>query len=414
MGDCCDNNSSVKRIPNGIFDFLETSAVGTGSTESSGTSACCPAPAAAPSACTCSGPESDISTCCSSGVDVPCLNQLTKPHWVVGVINSPIGQVPQAATRWTLADYQGSWKARWGSSRMNYIITPGLYAVGHPDQSSPVFASANYKMSFDHLRRALDNINAWILVLDTKGINVWCAAGKGTFGTAELINQLTRCRMAEVVSNRVIIVPQLGASGIAAHEIKRQSGFRVIYGPVRAKDIPAFISAGYKATRDMRTVRFNTMDRLVLTPIELYNLKTPFMWLAVILLLLQLIGLLQVTWAEIIPILGAVVAGAVAAPILLPLIPGRAFAWKGWLMGLLWSAAVIRLYSLTVGLHGQVTAAAYLLLLPAISAYLTMNFTGSSTYTSLSGVRREMRIAVPLIAGSAGLGIVLWCIRLFV
>jgi len=29
--------------------------------------------------------------------------------------------------------------------------------------------------------------NLWILILDTKGVNVWCAAGKGTFGTEELV-----------------------------------------------------------------------------------------------------------------------------------------------------------------------------------------------------------------------------------
>lgn len=297
---------------------------------------------------------------------------------------------------------------------MDYTIPPGLYAVGSPDQTSPVFASANYKMSFDHLRRALDKMNAWVLALDTKGINVWCAAGKGTFGTAELIRQLTNCRMAEVVGHRTIIVPQLGAPGIAAHEVKRSSGFRVIYGPVRAEDIPAFIAAGSKATREMRTVHFDIMDRLVLTPIELYNLKTPLMWIAVILLLLQLTGLLQVTWAEVIPILGAVLAGAVLAPVLLPLIPGRAFAWKGWVAGLLWAAAVIRFNVPTGDLHGQVTAAAYILLLPAISAFLTMNFTGASTYTSLSGVQKEMKTAVPLIAGLTGIGLLLWCTRLFV
>lgn len=414
MADCCDTKPQVIRIPSGILSSFENSGPNYSFTEPGGTSACCPGPADSPGDCTCSAPEVDSCSCCGSRSVSLDVAQLSKLHWVVGVLDSPIGPIPQVATHWTLADYQGSWKARWGASRMNYMIAPGLYAVGNPNQSSPVFASANYKMSFDHLRRALDKMNAWILVLDTKGINVWCAAGKGTFGTAELVHQLARCRLAEIVSHRSIIVPQLGAPGIAAHEVKGQSGFRVIYGPVRAQDIPAFISAGNKATGDMRTVRFGTMDRLVLTPIELYMMKTPLMWLAVILLLLQLTRVLQVTWAEVIPILGAVLAGAVVAPILLPVIPGRAFAFKGWLVGFLWSIAAIRINDPTGGLHAQVTAAAYLLLLPAISAYLTMNFTGSSTYTSLSGVRREMRFAVPLIAGSAGLGILLWCVRLFV
>jgi hypothetical protein len=44
------------------------------------------------------------------------------------------------------------------------------------------------------------------------------------------------------------------------------------------------------------------------------------------------------------------------------------------------------------------------LLLPAISAFLALNFTGSSTYTSLSGVVREMKVAIPAILMAAGLG----------
>ncbi|MDO9210860.1 MAG: mercury methylation corrinoid protein HgcA, partial [Deltaproteobacteria bacterium] len=52
-------------------------------------------------------------------------------------------------------------------------------------------------------------------------------------------------------------------------------------------------------------------------------------------------------------------------------------------------------------------------LIPAISAYLAMNFTGASTYTSLSGVKKEMRWAVPVEIGAAAAGLVLWLGALF-
>jgi len=107
-------------------------------------------------------------------------------------------------------DLAGRWKARWGIGRMNYTIEPGLYAVGNPESSSPVFISANYKMSFDYLRKDLNSVDGWILVLDTKGINVWCAAGKGTFGTDELVNRIAIVRLGDIVRHRELIVPQLG------------------------------------------------------------------------------------------------------------------------------------------------------------------------------------------------------------
>ena len=130
-------------------------------------------------------------------------------------------------------------------------------------------------MSFDRLRKELAGFDAWILVLDTKGINVWCAAGKGAFGTGEIVHRIEATGLAGLVSHRTLILPQLGAPGVAANEVLKKSGFRVIYGPVRASDLKVFIEAGMKATKDMRAVKFDFMDRLVLTPVELAHVIWP-------------------------------------------------------------------------------------------------------------------------------------------
>ncbi|MCL2605833.1 MAG: acetyl-CoA synthase subunit gamma, partial [Coriobacteriia bacterium] len=84
-----------------------------------------------------------------------------------------------AATSLSFKDTLRGWKVRWGIGRMDYKIESGLYAVGKPDTSSPVLVSANYKLTFDALRKNLGGLDCWLLILDTKGINVWCAAGKG-------------------------------------------------------------------------------------------------------------------------------------------------------------------------------------------------------------------------------------------
>ena len=94
------------------------------------------------------------------------------------------------------------------------------------------------------LRKELDGINAWILILDTKGINVWCAAGKGTFSTQELVKRITENHLDKIVRHKRVIVPQLGATGVSAFDVKKQSRFRVIYGPVRTSDIRAFLKNG--------------------------------------------------------------------------------------------------------------------------------------------------------------------------
>jgi acetyl-CoA decarbonylase/synthase complex subunit gamma len=135
---------------------------------------------------------------------------------------------------------------------MNYTIEPGLYALGNPGDESPVLVTANDKMSFDRLREALPGRNAWILVLDTDGINVWCAAGKGIFGTEALLRRITLSGLTQIVTHRELILPQLGGPGVAAHRVKKLSGFRVHYGPIKAVDLPSYLDSGLNATPEMR------------------------------------------------------------------------------------------------------------------------------------------------------------------
>jgi hypothetical protein len=47
------------------------------------------------------------------------------------------------------------------------------------------------------------------------------------------------------------------------------------------------------------------------------------------------------------------------------------------------------------------------------SAFLAMNFTGSTPFTSLSGVKKEMRSGLPLQIGAAALALLCWVIGPF-
>lgn len=325
--------------------------------------------------------------------------------------------------KWSFYDRVGHILCRINNRfRMNYRVEPGLYSMGNPGPDSEVFVSANYRLSFDHLRKALFGMDAWILVLDTKGINVWCAAGKGTFGTEELINRIGRARLEQIVEHRGIVVPQLGAPGIAAHEVKRQTGFRVIYGPVHARDIPEFVRAGYKAAPAMRRIRFDFLDRLILTPMELVPALKWFLLASILWLIVSGLSRSGISFESaweyggfaVIAGLAGIVCGAFLTPVLLPLIPGRSFAVKGALAGLLGSA-VLQLEMGPIGAHAFPILLLGWVAVPGLSSFLAFNFTGASTFTSPSGVRQEFRIAVPLyllsgIAIAAAL-VLLWAAR---
>jgi hypothetical protein len=260
------------------------------------------------------------------------------------------------------------------------------------------------------------------MVLDTKGVNVWCAAGKGTFGTDELVYRVESCRLAEVVAHRTLVVPQLGATGVAAHEVQKRNGFRIVYGPVRAADIPAFLAAGMKAAAEMRQVQFPLRDRLAVAPLELLLSAKYALLIAVGLLLLAGLGADGFVPARIVTtgissavcFLLAYVVGTVLTPALLPWLPGRALAAKGAWTGAALFVALAAWNWKTGGLFdGCSAAAAWALLMLATASFVAMNFTGATTYTSLSGVRREMRAAVPLQAAAAVIGIVLLIVNRF-
>jgi len=320
------------------------------------------------------------------------------PHWQTGETEGAAGRVPQVSGRLDARDKLGTMRVRLGIARCCYHIEPGLYAIGAPDADSRVFVTANYKLSFDHLRSALLGRSGWILVLDTDGINVWCAAGKGTFGTDELVQRIRLVDLASVVNHRQLIVPQLGATGVAAHLVAEQSDFNVVYGPVRAADLPAFLDAGCHATPEMRRVRFSLGDRLAVVPTEIV------MWGVLVLPLVAVLALLgQRPLADV--FLGAFLAGGVLAPLLLPWLPGRSFSVKGAFLGTILGLAAAWA---TVGAIGATAAAGLFLLTVAVTSFFALNFTGCTTFTSLSGTRHETLRAVPLQLLTSVVALVLW------
>ena len=343
-----------------------------------------------------------MNTCC-------CKNKCGAPKrelWMTGDVETPVGKVPKIGTRLTLRDELGALKVRFAIGRRDYTVPPGLYAVGAPTSESPVFVTANYKLTFDYLRCELGGTHGWILVLDTKGINVWCAAGKGTFGTAEIVNRVKQTQLDRIVAHRKLIVPQLGAPGVSAHEVQKQCGFEVIYGPVRAEDLPAFIEANFKTTPEMRRVNFTIHDRIAVIPVELVIWFKQALGLAILVTLLSGINRSGFSLAAAPHAFGLVftgwLTGGALVPILLPWLPGRAFSIKG-----LWAALALWPFLSAFGFLGTSPAEriGWGLLLTAVVSFMSLNFTGTSTYTSMSGVKKEMKIAIPLqlIAAVAGI-----------
>ncbi len=294
----------------------------------------------------------------------------------------------------TRADKNDHFLARIGYKRGSHRVKPGIYSLGSTNNESPVFVSANYTLSFDALRKSLKGFDCYILVIDTKGINVWCAAGKGTFGTDEVVSKIESTRLKDIVSHRRIILPQLSAPGVAAHEVKKRTGFTVEYGPVRAEDLPEYFRLG-KATKEMRRVRFKLKDRAILVPVEM---KNNLFWSVPLTLLLLLLGAF---WPALI-VVSVFVVGVVLFPMLLPVLPSKDFTLKGMILGAI-AGLVLGGLQLSLSNHpidgiGAAYMAATILVMSASVGFISLNFTGVSTYASRTGARREIFRYIPIIA----------------
>lgn len=340
-------------------------------------------------------------------------------HFVEKFMDTDAGHVPVVRARLNLRDRLSTIAARSGITRNNYKVAPGLYAIGEPDGNSEILVTANFKLTFDTLRTNIPKVSAWILVLDTVGVNVWCAAGKGTFSTNELVRQIQSSGIEKLVTHRRIILPQLGATGIRAKDVKKMCGFSVIYGPVRASDICLFLKNNKKADPDMRRVTFTFAERLVLTPVEL-NISLKYVLItAIILLVISGIGPGVFSfenagkrgWTSIVFLLTGVLSGAVATPLLLPFLPFKEFAAKGITSGALF--AVCAFFILSPASLSISAIMALLLFGTAVSSWLSMNFTGATPFTSPSGVEKEMKKFIPVQAGAVILSLFLWVYSAF-
>jgi hypothetical protein len=369
-----------------------------------------------------SKPAEDIVCCGPSSAPQSDPNErpgYTLCSFVENFVPTPVGPVPRIKTALSATDIFGTVKTRLSISRMNYNVAPGMYCAGDPDANSPVLVTANYKLTFDVLRREVDGLNVWILVVDTRGINVWCAAGKKTFSTREVIERVKRSGVDRLVTHRKLILPQLSATGVSAQQVKKGCGFEVVWGPVRAADINSFLENDMKADADMRCVTFSFSERVVLIPVELSLVAKQMVWLIVFAFLLSGIGWelfsIKAAWLRGLTFLTAgvagIISGAVLAPALLPWIPTRTFALKGAITGLITGIGVVWIF------WSQVDgwdALGLIFCTIVISSYLAMNFTGSTPYTSMSGVEKEMRRALPLQMAAGLLSVIVWVGSAFV
>ncbi|MHA1618553.1 MAG: methyltransferase domain-containing protein, partial [Promethearchaeota archaeon] len=166
------------------------------------------------------------------------------------------------------------WKGLWGKLRcvltgqVDYIpIEPGIYTSGTPDASSPLLVTANYLYTYIQVHQDLAGKNAWILALDSLGINVWCAARGGNFGNSQLLEAVQATDIISKAKSKLMVLPQLAAGGVKAPELPMRTEkfpYEIMFGPVYSKDLPTYLTDRPDLKpKAMRTIKFGIRERTV-------------------------------------------------------------------------------------------------------------------------------------------------------
>ena len=161
-------------------------------------------------------------------------------------------------------------------------VRSGLYRIGNPTPDSPLLLTSNFYMTFKQVVKALRGRHCWLMVEDTEGWNVWCAADARIFSAEKAAALMRAYDVDSLCDHQTIVVPRLG--GRIARRLSELTGWRVIKGPIEARDLPAFIKGGLVTTRPMRSLRryYSLPQRLrvgVLTALVAVLCALPFLFI---------------------------------------------------------------------------------------------------------------------------------------
>ncbi len=320
---------------------------------------------------------------------------------------------------WQEDEWWSAVRCRLGRFGAHSRVAPGLYALSRPDDASSVLVTASYRLSFDLLRKDLRGLSCWILVLDTRGLGVGCAAAGGLFSTDEVVTRVKASRLERVVEHRTLILPRLAAGSVDPEQVRRGTGFEVHFGPGRSSDVASHIRRAPAEASPPGVEDFSVLDRLALTPVEVgLSLTRWFPVFAFAALILAGLGpegvglgrALSGAWPLLLLGLTSVVCGSLFAPVFPTFGLPVPYFVRGWALGAAGTAVLLG----GIGLRSFMDPSLLLAcgaFFPAASAFHAVRFTAAAPAAAGPLLRRETRAFLPFGVAAGILtcvGIVFW------
>jgi ubiquinone/menaquinone biosynthesis C-methylase UbiE len=297
----------------------------------------------------------------------------------------PAPYVPEVATTLRWRDYAANVACELSLYSTFFRAEPGLYRVGEPGPAAPLLVTANFKLTFNLVRRALRETDAYVLVIDTRGINVWCASGAGKFDAREVALSHRAFRLAEVPHREPAVLPKLSATGVAEYKLRGDFGVKAAFGPVYIRDVGAYLAAGCRKTPAMNRVDWGLAKRLEVT------------WFFA-LMNAAVVALPLAVWHKLYSplVVAAVAAISLLVGALFPWLPTRLYAVKG-----LAAAALVAVPLLTykwLAGAGASSLAEWAIFLAFAGILLGLEFSGNTSVSSPSQVKQEFKPGLVALA----------------
>lgn len=274
--------------------------------------------------------------------------------------------------------------------RMRTAYPCGLYYTGQKyDNDTPLLVSCNFLLTVVLLFYTLKGMNVRILIIDTKGVNVWCSAGKGQFSAKTIIQELQKYTPDYIEPKPQIIIPKLALSGIQLADLRKKD-IRPIIGPVYMNDLPAYLNTKLFIDRTMDRMRYDIWDRLYILVPSLIQFMKYFLWIGALFFILRILlgwmfPSLYFTYA---------LSGILIYQIAFPLLPGRHFSSKAIFLSAVFTGMIIG-----VAFTGSVRLLDTLFTITLIWStfiFFSLYYTGNSGVSNYSDVKQEIIRFLPI------------------
>jgi len=121
-------------------------------------------------------------------------------------------------------------------------VKPGVYEIGKPTDTSPVFITGNFALTYFLVRGDIENakIDAYLVVTDSEGISVESSVAGRRLTAEKFAEAVKSSGLDQKLKKKVLVIP--GRAAKFSGELEELlPGWKILVGPRDSSDIPAYV-----------------------------------------------------------------------------------------------------------------------------------------------------------------------------